>query len=279
MVSESWFGRGVLRGLRALAQREPSKLLLLREAPEIVAEILATEPELSNAFLRAVATRRADGSTRADLLRWLAGVDAPELRRALRDSIIPMLGSEDTDIWNELLKDLPPAEVGRSLNALWHQTNELETAENRDLVIDRMARYCPGETRRWARELPRWTDAAAQVFVATYPRTRQGLLELLSTGTGIGSSQRAVAIAAFMRELGVERFPSWFVEVARERHSVLSCLLAAEPNASPTVTDQTQRLLVEIPDLPVARWSTLLKRVLYCSEKPFFRNTDRRDDA
>ena len=269
-VGESWFGRGVLRGLRVLAEREPSKLLLLREAPDIVAGILATEPELSNAFLRAVATRRADGNTRAELLRWLASVEAPELRRALRDSIMPMLGSEDTDIWKELLKDLPPTAVGSSLSALWRQTNGLEAAENRDLVIDRIARDCPGETRRWARELARWTDAAAQVFAATYPRTRQGLLDLLSTATRIGGSQKAAAIAFFMGEWGVGRLPSWFAEVAREDHWVLSCLLAAEPSASATVAEQTRRLLVEVPDLPVARWSTVLKRIPYCSERPFF---------
>ena len=74
-LNKSWFGRGVLQGFRTIAQREPNKLLVLRNAPEMVTQMLATEPELSNAFVRAVATQRADPSTREDLLRWLAGVD------------------------------------------------------------------------------------------------------------------------------------------------------------------------------------------------------------
>lgn len=269
-VSESWFGRGVLQGLRVLAQREPSKLLLLRDAPEIVEQILATEPELSNALLRAVATRRADRNTRADLLRWLAGVDAPGFRKAIRGSLVPMLGSDDMDIWSELLKDLPPAEVGGALSALWQQTDQFEAPGVGELVVGRIARDCPGEARRWARELPRWTGTTAQLFAATYPRTAQGLLELLSTDTGIGDSQRAAAIAAFIQGLGPERFPAWFVEIAREHSALLSCLLAGDPGASPAVARQTQRLLVEIPDLPVARSSTLLEQILYCSQEPFF---------
>ena len=269
-VNKSWFGRGVLQGLRIIAQREPNKLLLLRNAPEMVTQILATEPELSNAFLCAVATQRADPGTRGDLLRWLAGVDVPGLRSALRASLVPMLRSDDIDIFSELLKDLPPAEVGVMLSALWQQTEEFEAPGICDVVVGQVARDHPSEARRWARELPGWTDAAAHLFAATYPTTPQGLLELLDTDTGIANPQRTAAIAAFMQELGPGRYPSWFADVAREHISLLSCLLSADPSASPTVGNQTHKLLVEIPDLPVAKSSTLLEQVLCCSQKPFF---------
>ena len=144
-VNKSWFGRGVLQGLRMIAQTEPDQLLLLRNAPEIVSQILATEPELSIAFLRAVATRRADPSTRADLLRWLAGVDVPGLRGALRASLVPVLRSDDIDILSELFKDLPPAEVGVMLSALWQQTEKFEAPGIRELVVGRVGREYPSE--------------------------------------------------------------------------------------------------------------------------------------
>ena len=269
-VNKSWFGRGVLQGLRIIAQRDPNKLLVLRNTPEMVTHILTAEPGLSKAFLHAVATRRADPSTRADLLRWLAAVDVPGLRSALRASLVPMLHSDDSDIFTELFKDLPPAEVGVMLSALWQQTAEFESPGIRDLVVGRVARDYPSEARRWARELPGWTDAAAQLFAATYPGTPRGLLELVDTDTGVGDPQRTAAIAAFMQELGPGRYPPWFVDVARKDSSLLSCLLKAGPGVSRTVANQTQKLLVEIPDLPVARWPALLEQVLDCSQEPFF---------
>ena len=269
-LNKSWFGRGVLQGFRTIAQREPNKLLVLRNAPEMVTQMLATEPELSNAFVRAVATQRADPSTREDLLRWLAGVDDRGLRSALRTSLVPMLRSDDIDIFSELLKDLPPAEVGVTLSALWQQTDQFEAPGIHDLVVGQVARDHPSEVRRWTRELPGWTDVAAHLFAATYPTTPQGLLELLDTDTGIANPQRAAAIAAFMQGLGPSRYPSWFLGVARENISLLSILLTADPSVSPTVAHQTQKLLTEIRDLPIARSSALLEQVVHCSQQPFF---------
>ena len=181
-----------------------------------------------------------------------------------------MLRSDDIDIFSELLKDLPPAEVGVMLSALWQQTDQFKAPGIHNLVVRQVARDHPSEARRWARELPGWTDAAAHLFAATYPTTPQGLLELLETDTGIANPLRTAAIAAFMQEFGPGRYPSWFLDVAREHISLLSILLTADPSASPTVVNQTQKLLNEIRDLPISRSSALLEQVLHCSQQPFF---------
>ena len=181
-----------------------------------------------------------------------------------------MLRSDDIDIFSELLRDLPPAEVGVTLSALWQQTDQFEAPGIHDLVVGQVARDHPSEVRRWTRELPRWTDVAAHLFAATYPTTPQGLLELLDTDTGIANPQRAAAIAAFMQGLGPSRYPSWFLGVARENISLLSILLTADPSVSPTLAHQTQKLLTEIRDLPIARSSALLEQVVHCSQQPFF---------
>ena len=269
-LNRSWFGRGVLQGLRTIAQHEPNKLLVLRNAPEFVPQILATEPELSNAFVRAVATQREDPRTREDLLRWLASVDDRWLRSALRASLVPMLHSADIDIFSEILKDLPPDEVGGTLSALWQQTDHFEAPGSRDLVVGLIARDHPSEVRGWTRHLPRWTDAAADLFAATYPTTPEGLLELLDTDTEIANSQKTAAIAAFMQGLGRGGYPSWLLDVAREHVLLLSILLTADPTVSPTVAIQTQKLLTEIRDLPIAISLALFDQVVHCSQQPFF---------
>lgn len=270
-LKESWFGRGLLQGFRTLARDEPDKLLVLRNAPGVAGHILTAEPEVGAAFIRAAAARRGDRDTRADLLRWLVGVQDHESRSNLRASLVPMLGSDDVDILAELLKDLRAEEVGVMLDALWHQTRQFEPSGIRDLVIGQIARGHPSETRVWTRRLSQWTPIVAHVFAATYPPTRQGLLELLDGDKGsLGGGQRAEAVAAFMQGLGPGRYPYWLTDLAREQPSLLSTLLDAAASSSPTVIEQTQKLLSEAPNLPVAHSPSLLRQVLDSSQQPYF---------
>lgn len=269
-LNESWFGRGLLQGFRMLAHDEPDKLLLFRNVPAIATHVLTAEPELGAAFIRAAAAQRSDRGTRADLLGWLASVHDHELRSAFRASLVPMLSSGDLDILAELLKDLHAEEVGLILDALWRQTDHFEASGIRDLVTEQVARGHPAETRAWTCRLSQWTPVVAQVFAATYPPTRQGLVELLEGDEGCAGAQRAEGLAAFMQGLGPGRYPYWLTDMAREQTSLLLALLDAAPSPSPAMTEQTGRLLREAPDLPVAHSPALLQRVLDSSQQPFF---------
>jgi len=267
---ESWFGRGLLQGLRTLAHDEPDKLLVLRKARGVAGQILMAEPEVRAAFIRAAVARRGDPETRNDLRSWLVGVQDRESRSILRASLVPMLGSHDADILAELFRDLRAEEVGVMLDAVWHQTRQFESSDIRDLIIEQVARGYPGETRAWAKRMSQWTPVIAHVFAATFPPTRQGLLELLGGDQEILSAQKAEAVARFMSGLGPGRYPYWVRDVAREQITLLSILLGAESSASTVVVEQTKKLLSEAPDLPVEQLPSLLRRVLDSSQRPFF---------
>lgn len=269
-LKASWSGRGLLQGFRMLAHDEPEKLLVLRKVPAIVMHLLTAEPEVGAAFIRATAARREDPDTRAELLRWLENVRDTELRRALRASLASMLGSDDVDIFAEILKGLRAEEVGVTLDVLWRQTNQFETSGVRDLIIGQVARGFPGETRAWTRQLSQWTPTVAHVFAATYPPTRQGLLELRDTDEASAGWQRAEAVAAFMEGLGPGRYPYWLMDVAREQSSLLSTLLDADVHPSSTVITQTQKLLSEVPTLAIAHSPSFFQQVLNSSRRPFF---------
>ena len=268
-LTESWFGRGLLQGIRMLAHDEPDKLLVFRNVLSIVRHLLTAEPKLSALFIHSAAAQRSDPSMRADLLSWLTDVDH-ELRRIFRASLVPELSSSDTDILTALLKGLQPEEVGVMLNVLWLRMNQFETTGIRDLVIGQIARGYPGETREWARSLSPWTPVVAQVFATTYPPTKQGLLELLNWDERASSGEKAETVATFIQELTPRRFPYWLTDVAHEQSSLISTLLDAGESPSSTVIQQTQRLLSEISTLPVARWPSLLQQVLGSSQRPYF---------
>lgn len=267
--NNSWFGRGLLEGLRTLANEEPSKLLVLRKAPTIVSYLLRSEPGAGAAFIRATAARREDPEIRSELLRWLGDVPHSELRRTLGMSLVSMLGPDDVDILDEILRDLRAKEVNVVLDALWRQTNRFETSRVRELIIRHVARRYPSETRAWTRTLSQWMPTVAQVSAATYPATRQGLLELLNTESSPGG-QRAEMMAAFMDGFGPDPYPNWFMEIAREQSAVLSSLLEASVDPSSTLVAQTQKLLNEASALPIASSPSLPRLVLNSSAQPFF---------
>jgi hypothetical protein len=268
-LKESWFGRGTLEGFRMLAQDEPDRLLALRNAPSLAGMILTAEPDVGAAFVRAAASHKEDAQVRADLLRWMSNVHDHELRAALRKAVVSDLGADDTDILRELLKDLREGDISFVLDAVWNRTHQFEADAVRDLIVERVARDYPNETRSWARRLSSWAPAAADVFAATYPPTRQGLLELLDVDAELSSDQRAEVVAAFMHALGSGSYTYWFREVAREQISLLLVLL--DGSSSPNVSKQIQKLLTETPDLTIAPSPELLRKVLDSSERTFFK--------
>ncbi len=269
-LDESWFGRGLLKGFRALAQEDPDSLIALRSVPAVAMYVLESAPEVGVAFINAVASRRTDSDMRANLIRWLGDV-GDHGRSVFRAALVPILDGGDADILAELLKGLRTEEVSIVLDALWSQTNQLEALVIRDLVVGQIARDHPGETRSWAQRLPRWTSTVAHIFAATYPQTQNGLVELLGDDVGLVKERQAEAVAAFIRRLGTARYPNWLRDLAYEQASLRLILLDGASSESQEVSEQTQRLLREAPDLPVAHLPDLLPRVLEASDRPFFR--------
>lgn len=269
-LRDSWFGRGLLQGFIRLGREEPAKLLCLWSVPSFAREILTAEPTMAAGLMPLVALNRREPSARSELLRWLIGVQDDDLRSALRATLVPILDSADLDILAELLKDVRTDEVGGMLDALWRQTGGFEPGDVGELVKWQLARSQPSPTREWTRQLPDWTPVVAKVFAATYPPTRQGLLELLDNDGALDTKQQAEAVAAFIQGLGSGRYPNWLRDAAREDAMLVSALLQVSPSPSAVVAEQTQKLLKEVPALPVAHLVPLLQQVLGSSKTPFF---------
>lgn len=262
----SWFTRGVLVGLRALALEQPGKLAALRASPELVRLVLTTEPTVGAEFIRVAAEYR-DASSRAELRNWIDSVEQPQFRSLMRRSLISKLGPEDADLMNSLLRSISADEVTDVLDVAL-SADRFQSAEIQRVVIDRVAMPFSGETRVWCCRIPLWHQGIGQLFASTWSSSRAGLEQLLEAGLLIG--QRGEALAAYFQRLGTGRLPYWVHDVVRTHPLLLLGLLDATDATSTSVTEQVNRILAEDPELPLSVFPDLIDKVTCSQSRPFF---------
>jgi hypothetical protein len=264
------FCAGILDGLLALGQFDPTKLLLLRRFREIAPMIIAGEPRLAEVYLSAASESSAATAAIDDLIVWIGSQQDSHVLSVLRRMLIPSLRSnDDSGIAAELLKDIPANEVTVVLELLYLCTEGFKLTAIRQVVERHIARRYPTEVRLWARHYPWMSDESGLLVAATYTQTRDGLEELLQE-RGMEDNRRSRIVAAFLRQIGAQGFPIWFREVARQRGAILSQLLSYEAMSSPLVVAETTRLLTEVREIMVGTSDELAQRIECFSRQPFF---------
>lgn len=243
-------------------------MLALRTTPGLVELIVPAAPAVAAALVRAAVSDSAGSDARADIVQWLTRISDRELLVALRNAIVPVLGSRDSDLLYALLKELTQEEVPVILGTLWTRTQQFDSKALQAVIVDRVVRDYPIETRAWLQARVKWSTTVVDLFAATYAPTRHGLLEFLSSDTDLTHSQRGEVLAAFMRAIGRGALPHWFQDVVHSDLSLLLILL--EAGESVEVNEQVIRLLDDLRDLPIARSPELIEKVLACRDRPYF---------
>lgn len=245
---ESSFAQGLMSGLRHLAAENPGKLQVLQSYPDVAYHLLRVEPKFGPLYLKfgGLAARR-------QIAEWLGAVRDSDTLRSLRTAILPLLiGDEDGELLSRLLRELPAEEVPDALNVLARSSNGFTVGTARLVVSDRVATVHPEQVRDWARAVHPWSAGISAVVASTFTANRRGLIELLES-PGFGVIERAQMLASMLHDQGRGRFAYWLREAATEDLRVVSVLLAPGSKMSETVETALQRLLAEVPDIPVAQ--------------------------
>jgi GTPase-associated protein 1, N-terminal domain type 1 len=263
--TESPFVNGVLLGLREVASTAPLRLTMLRAHPEIAAEIFRVEPSFASTYLQ------VGGDSAPDVVaQWLSSTRNVEILRVARRTVLPLKEAITTDqLLIALLQNLGEDEVSDTLATLKRVTDDFSGAGVRRIVIDQVGGAYPTEVRRWASTLGDWSSGVTALVAATYSPGRQAFQELFED-QGFDPLQQADVIATLICEQTAGSAPYWLRELVSSDSRVISALLHGDPGSSETVDAALNKLLRDVPDLPLAGIITLFEDLMKFEGQPIF---------
>jgi len=263
--SKSAFVQGVMLGLRELANKEPSRLTILRSYPTIAAEIFRLEPTFAGTYLQ-VGGDAAPGI----LAGWLTSTRDAEALRLVRKSVLPVLRRpDDEELLSPLLRDIGDEDVKETLSTLSDISEGFSTQAIRNVVADRISSAYPSLVRQWASETPSWSTGVSKVVASTYQHNRQGFVELLEE-SNLSSDHRAEVLSVMICDQMSSSCPHWLRELASRDVRLVSTLLFTGSQISETIDAGLSKLLTEVTDLPLASSVDLLTAVLNFHGRPVF---------
>ena len=258
------FARGVVAGLRELATQNPSRLEVLRNHPDIAAEIFRLEPTFAATYLQV-------GGAEAPriLVEWLSSTRDFETLRLVRKSVLPLLAEQQNEqLLPPLLRDLRVEDVGETLAVLFKATDGFADQNAQAVVGDQVSSAHPEAVRRWASRSAAWSPGLAAVVALSYPQNRQGFDELLDVECLAGRRKAEVVVSFIRGQISYGR-PYWLREIISGDVRLMRILLLGQPDAL-DVAESVLPVLLNEAELPLAKDDDVLEAVLSFSGRSVF---------
>jgi len=263
--TETAFVKGVIAGLRELANTNPSRLTIVREHADIAAEIFRVEPTFASTYLQV----GGETAPRA-LAGWLSSTKDHDTLRMVRKSVLPLLGrTDDKELLSALLRDLEVEEVGETLDVLSTISEGFSSAAARQVVSKQICSDYPSQVREWASTTRHWSHGVSELVASTYPHGRQGFNDLLQQ-TQFSSGKTVDVLAVMICDQASGGTPYWLQEIVTTDVRLISSLLLAGPKESDVVEAALATVVDGASDLPLAKSEDLLNAVLAFESRPVF---------
>jgi len=267
-AAESPYVIGVAKGLAILAKSNPNKLLELTPPLVSIPVLIATEPTIALVYYDMTRDLpEAEGASK-ELARGLGYVKGEKSRRRIREALLPKVATcGDSTVLRELLRNLPLEDVGTTLDRMEKATDGFSIDTIRQVVGAEISEQYPQATKEWGREKRHWNFGIATVVAASFAHSLQGLEDVLSYN---GSDPRqSLLLAAFIDSQGKYRIPEWLQDRLCSDPGVFMKLLTDEIRNIPEACAVTERVLVEVPDIPLVLDDSLFDAVMRFQEAPF----------
>jgi GTPase-associated protein 1, N-terminal domain type 1 len=259
------FVKGVMKGLCDVAQDDPSRLTMLRSFPDVAATLFRQVPVFGATYLEV-----GGEAARRGLTDWLSSTSDTQAIRIVRESILASnLKLDDPDLLSALLRRIDAADVTPTLFQLSQLGAAFATQSVRQVVTDRISSVYPNLVRKWAENSPVWSPGVSEIVASTYAQNRTGFNEFLATNEFSCDQQTRVLSALLQTQLS-GGFPYWLQELIAEDSRVMRVLLRAKPDHSAEIIPVLNRVIADVPDLPLSDSRDLLHSVLNFSDQRFF---------
>lgn len=268
--SESAYVSGLSLGLLETAREQPAVLFALSEYPSAAGKIFGEWPALAALFLKAARMEHNQPAHQV-LLSWIQEADEEVLSAARRYLLTELRGKGGAAILNELLQEMPEAEVSSACTVLLAGAPGFDE-ETLVVLREQLGVRHAVEVRKWAATAPWSSRCAAAVVAGAFDGTQQGLGELLSI-SWLDWRRHGLLAVTFFEFAASGVIPHWIREYAATSQAFWSVLLTYSAEALPgvevlaRVAEQAQRsCIVSVPNaaqlishVPASRASTMVQ--------------------
>lgn len=269
-VKETPYYQGLVQGLTRCAREAPAELICLREFHKTASQVIASSPSIAGGYLRGVRLAGAGEPERNALIGWVAGFEAPELKKSLRKELLPEVhDAVDIPLAEVLLRNLPSDEVGTSLSLLAKSTDGFSLPNMIATLQEAVTGPYPVSVREWALANKEWSAGTMSLVATTFTPDQTGFDQVVDFDAK-EETRRAELIAAFLRSCTATRVPSWFKDAARQSADWLVPMIALGNRIPASAVELLERLLPELRDVPVALQPDLLGVMPSLARFPFY---------
>lgn len=256
-VASTPYFQGVVRGLTRCAKETPSELICLQEFSKTAPQLIAASPLIAGGFLRGLHSSGELKGGREALAGWIAGLSSPDVRRSLRQEVLPEVrNDQDVAVLNQLCRDLPSVEVGETLSTLAKATGEFEPEKLLATLQELVASPLPEDVRAWARPKKKWSPGVTSLVSATFSPDATGLSQVVAFGPDTGE-RRSDLLTAFLDTCTAARVPGWLKDEAGHSIEWLIPLLFLGSGMSPATLKVLDRTVPELREIPLAAHTAL----------------------
>jgi len=269
-AEKSPYVAGVARGLADVAKSKPDCLLRLTPPVVSIPALVALEPAIAVSYFDATRGSATAEEVSRELVKGLRYIEDKKNRRRLRDALLPRAAMyKEVTLLKELLSDLSAEDVVVSLNCLREATDGFSVDVVRQVVVGEIVESHSDAVKKWGLGTESWTFGIASVVAASFTPGPQGLDEILAYNA-LGSRQ-PLLLAAFIGSLSEYKIPDWLHSRVSSDPVLLLRLLVDEIRDVPEACAVVERVLEDIPNIPLRVDDSLFDTVNHFQEAPFGR--------
>jgi len=251
-VTSTPYFRGVIRGLSLCAKKSPSDLVCLQEFNKTAPQIIAASPMIAGGYLRGLRSTGEKKGGRDALRAWMAGINAPATRQALRQVVLPEVRDNlDADLIEQLCRDMPAKDIGESLDMLVKGTAGFDSEQVLAILQEVLANPHAEAVRSWASQRKEWPRGVVSLVSATFPADASGFSQVVMYGP-VDGMRRAALLTTFLASCTSSRVPGWLKDSARQSADWLTPLLSLGSGMPPETAVALDRVLPELKEVPLS---------------------------
>lgn len=251
-VASTPYFRGVIRGLSRSTKESPSDLICLQDFNKTSPHIIAASPPIAGGYLRGLRATGEKTSGRDALVGWMAGLNDPTTRHALRQEVLPEVRDDlDAVLVEQLCWDMPAEDIGDSLDALSDGTAGFDAEKVLATLQELVAIPYPETVRAWAVQQKNWPRGVVSLVSATFPADTSGFSQVVTFGPADGK-RRAALLTAFLGSCTFPRVPGWLKDSARQSADWVAPLLSLGSEMPSETAVVLNRMLPDLRDVPLS---------------------------
>lgn len=261
------FFLGFAKGLVSIGEKEPGRLTILQERPDLSSILISIEPLIGKYYLRIDENKqqRID-----DLTNWIQRINDKEELASIRMDLLQEVSDDNFKYLAEaLLRYVSQNDIPWILDSLYTSTNHFNFREINKTIIDLLASPFPSQTEDWAIKKNVWHSEIVDIVVSIYPRNIEGLLKILESNK-FTKIQKSCLLGPFINKCTHNGLlPNWILEISKNDSRIISTLfLLNEPKSEENII-AINNIFSQVSILPVVRVFSAEEYFTYLSEIGF----------